>query len=255
MSIWLIGGTSDSAAIANRLAERQLACIVTVTTEAAKALYSRCAGVKIKVGQMKSGEIERLLEAESIVAIIDASHPYAVAISSQAIAAACHRNIPYLRYERPRLDPDSAASVIELDSFSTLINGDYLHRQRVLLTVGYKALPQFQPWQARAILFARILPSVRSFEVASEAGFTSDRLIALRPPVSAEVEKALWQQWDISLVVTKASGAAGGEAIKRSVAAELGIPLIAIARPKVAYPQQTDDLEDVLAFCYAAYAQ
>ena len=253
MSIWLIGGTGESAAIADKLAERQLACIVTVTTEAAKALYPRCAGVNVKVGQLDSGEIERLLEAESIVAIVDASHPYAVAISSQAIAAAFQRNIPYLRYERPRL-PDSAASVIELDSFATLINGNYLHRQRVLLTVGYKTLPQFQPWQDRATLFARILPAVRSFEVATEAGFSSDRLIALRPPVSAEVEKALWQQWDISLVVTKASGAAGGEAIKRSVAAELGIPLIAIARPKVAYPQQTDDLLEVLAFCYAAYA-
>ena len=254
MSIWLIGGTSESAAIADRLAERQLACIVTVTTEAAKALYPRCAGVNVKVGQLESGEIERLLEAESIMAIVDASHPYAVAISSQAIAAALQKDIPYLRYERPRLDPDSAASVIELDSFSTLINGNCLHSQRVLLTVGYKSLPQFQPWQDRTILFARILPSVRSFEVASQAGFSSDRLIALRPPVSAEVEKALWQQWAISLVVTKASGAAGGEAIKRSVAAELGIPLIAIARPKVNYPQQTDDLEDVLAFCYAAYA-
>jgi precorrin-6A/cobalt-precorrin-6A reductase len=63
------------------------------------------------------------------------------------------------------------------------------------------------------------------------------------------LEKALWQQWDISLVVTKASGAAGGEAIKRQVAAELGIPLIVIARPVVEYPQQTSDLEAALEFC------
>ena len=50
------------------------------------------------------------------------------------------------------------------------------------------------------------------------------------------METALWQQWRISLVVTKASGTAGGEDIKRQVAAKLGIPLIVIARPQIAYP-------------------
>jgi precorrin-6A/cobalt-precorrin-6A reductase len=60
---------------------------------------------------------------------------------------------------------------------------------------------------------------------------------------------ALWRHWDISLVVTKASGVAGGEATKRQVAAQLGIPLIVIERPVVEYPQQTSDITVALAFC------
>ena len=36
-----------------------------------------------------------------------------------------------------------------------------------------------------------------------------DRIIAIRPPISRELEQALWQQWRISLVVTKASGQSG----------------------------------------------
>jgi precorrin-6A/cobalt-precorrin-6A reductase len=67
------------------------------------------------------------------------------------------------------------------------------------------------------------------------------------------LEKALWQQWDISLVVTKASGTAGGEDIKRTVAAQLGIPLIVIDRPVVEYPQQTSDLSVAIEFCRQQY--
>ncbi|MBD0344655.1 MAG: precorrin-6A reductase, partial [Coleofasciculus sp. Co-bin14] len=141
------------------------------------------------------------------------------------------------------------AAVISLDSFETLLASEYLDQQRVLLTVGYKALPLFRSWQNRSTLFARILPSVTSLEAAIAAGFTSDRIIALRPPITAELEKALWRHWDISLVVTKASGVAGGEDTKRSVAAELGISLVIIARPCVKYPQHTSDFSVALQFC------
>ena len=59
----------------------------------------------------------------------------------------------------------------------------------------------------------------------------------------------MWQQWQISLVVTKASGKAGGEDIKREVARELDIPLVVITRPQIIYPQQTDCLDEAIAFC------
>ena len=65
-----------------------------------------------------------------------------------------------------------------------------------------------------------------------------------------DLEKALWQQWNISLVVSKASGQAGVEDIKQKIAELLGIPLMIIARPKVDYPQQTNDLNEILNFCY-----
>ena len=267
--IWLIGGTSESARIAEAIAGEGLPCTVTVSTKAAQALYPGNPELKVRVGQISSAQISFFCAQEQIVAVVDASHPYAVAISQGAIAAATESPIPYLRYERPHvgdrergvggegergrsfcsLSSESTEAVIELDSFDLLIVGNYLEGRRVLLTIGCKALPLFQPWQDRATLFARLLPDVNSLEVAATAGFTPDRLIALRPPISTQLEKALWHQWQISLVVTKASGQAGGEDVKRSVAAELGIPLIVIARPRIAYPQQTSDLSEVLAFC------
>jgi precorrin-6A/cobalt-precorrin-6A reductase len=221
-----------------------------VTTAAAEALYPKHPRLRVQVGRLDVGKLDQFFRKEQIAAILDASHPYAVEISRMTTRAAAQWQIPYLRFERPTVDARSDNSqVIWLDSFETLLVGDYLLGQRVLLTVGYKTLPLFHSWQDRSTLFARILPAVTSLEAAIAAGFTSDRIIALRPPVSAELEKVLWRHWDISLVVTKASGAAGGEEIKRSVAAELGMPLVIIARPPVDYPQQTSDFCVALEFC------
>lgn len=252
--VWLIGGTSDSVAIARVLAELNAALVITIATASAQGLYTELpSATPIVVGCMDSAMMQSFCQQHQIKAVIDASHPYAAVVSRQAIAVAAQLNIPYLRYERATYQAATEAhrnsNVIELNSFAELLTGDYLGACRVLLTVGCKALPQFQEWQERATLFARVLPKIASLEMAIAAGFTSDRLIAVRPPISLAMETALWQQWRISLVVTKASGKAGGEDLKRQVAANLGIPLIVITRPQITYPQQTSDIKEVATFC------
>lgn len=253
--LWLIGGTTESAELAKAIASLALPCTITVATKAAEALYPKMPRLRVLVGRLDASQLEQFLQEQGIAAVLDASHPYAVEISRMAIRAAVDQKIPYLRFERLAVDtPTYTSPVIALDSFKSLLAGDYLHQQRVLLTVGYKALPLFHSWQDRSTLFARILPAVTSLEAAIAAGFTSDRIVAFRPPVTAELEKALWRHWDVSLVVTKASGVAGGEDVKRTVAAELGIPLVVIARPTVNYPQQTSDLSEALEFCMSHVA-
>ncbi|MFP4299225.1 MAG: cobalt-precorrin-6A reductase [Spirulinaceae cyanobacterium] len=244
--IWLIGGTSESRNIAVAIASRHFRCLITVTTPEAQKLYPISPYLEVWVGRISADSLEAFVRQQGIVGIVDGSHPFATIISENAIAIARRLNLPYLRYERPSTDN---SKVIPLDSFSTLLKGNYLLNQRVLLTVGAKALPLFQTWGDRATLFARILPSLNSLTTALKAGFPPERIIALRPPYSAAFEQALWQQWGITLVVTKASGNAGGEDIKQQVAEELGIPLIAIARPKMDYPQQCDRLDAIINFC------
>jgi precorrin-6A/cobalt-precorrin-6A reductase len=264
--IWLIGGTQESAQLAAAIAAAGLACTVSVTTETAQQLYATSleqaqslSALQIWVGRLTQETISSFLQQHQIVAVLDASHPYAVEISQLAIAITTQLDIPYLRFERPdwkdggggRKDKGEKRREegLVFQSFAELVATDILQGQRVLLIIGYRPLALFQPWQKRATLFSRLLPSVTAIEAAIAAGFTPDRLFAMRPPISPDLEKALWQHWQISLVVTKASGLAGGENIKRQVAAELGILLVAIARPPIIYPQQTSDMILALQFC------
>jgi len=249
--VWLIGGTSDSVNIAKSLITAEINLVITVATSNILLTYPD--GLRVQEGRMNQRQMEAFCQSQNVKTVIDASHPYAVEVSQGAILTSSQLKIPYLRYERVNYQSltksKSSSLITELDSFETLLANSYLQNQRVLLTVGCKILPLFKTWHHQATLFARVLPKINSLNTAMEAGFSGDRLVAIRPPIDIDLEKALWRKWNISLAITKASGKAGGEDIKRQVAVNLKIPLIVIARPKVFYPKQTYSLDEIVIFC------
>lgn len=256
--IWLVGGTTESVDLAIALVSCQLSCTVTVISRSAQDCYPELPGLQIHTGALSPNTIASFIQNHHIGVILDASHPYATEISNLAMSVATQFQLPYLRFERT---PSGLAAsgqrglIIEVDSVSQLLQGEYLPEQRVLLTIGRTSLQQFRDWQLKSTLFTRVLPQPQALQAALQAGFRGDRIIALRPPISFELEKALWQQWQISVVVTKASGQPGGEEIKRRVAQTLGVTLIIIKRPVLTYPQQTSDVETAVRFCQTALTQ
>jgi precorrin-6A/cobalt-precorrin-6A reductase len=240
--IWLIGGTQESRAIAQVLSAHSYPWVVTVTRPSAVQLYEGLPG-QVMVGILTPERLAQFLQEQAINCIVDASHPFAPVISRQAMAT----GLPYLRFERPEIPIEAPAQV--LPDFDQVLQPEYLGGHRVLLTVGVKALPLFAPWHSQAKLWARILPTPEAEEQALRAGFAPECLIPSRLPLTYEQEYQLWQRLQIDTVITKASGEAGGVAIKQAVAKALGVKLMVIARPLIKYPLQTDDLEVVQAFC------
>jgi precorrin-6A/cobalt-precorrin-6A reductase len=249
--LWLIGGTGEAVELAAGLVALGVPCVVTVTTEAARRAYGRHPGLEVWVGELAVSALQDFMVARGIGAVLDASHPFAVAISRGAIAAASALHIPYWRYERPSVPATADPLVQRVAALEAVLSAEALAGQRVLLTLGYRWLHHFAPWQEQATLFARILPSPMALEAALAAKFTGDRIIALRPPVSAELECALWRQWGITRVITKASGAPGGEDVKTAIARQLGISLVVIDRPSVPYPQVCHSAAAALALVQA----
>lgn len=243
--IWLIGGTSDSVSIAHLLIQHELNFIITVTTNTATQLYQSISShCPIFVGKLSPSEILLFITQHHISLVIDASHPFAVNISHTVINLCQKLPLPYLRYERPNITQSSSVSSLE----SLLKENSPLYHKRVLLTIGAKFLHLFTNYHHVANFYARILPYPESIKLAYEANFSCHRIIALRPPISAELERALWQMWNIDIVVTKAGGKAGGEDIKQKISQELNIPLIVIERPKIDYPLVINNIEEVNIF-------
>ena len=250
--------------MAQALVQLGVPCLVTVTTAAAQRAYPEHPGLVVRVGALALEYLADFMQTHHIGAILDVSHPFAVAISQGAMAQAAALQLPYWRYERPLVEEPKTVGAgdavggedavawepLRVPDLEAALRVDILEGQRVLLTLGYRWLAAFRPWQGRAALFARILPSPVALEAALAAGFTPERLIALRPPIGEALEQALWQQWGMTTVITKASGQPGGEGTKRRVAERLGVALVIIDRPSLAYPVVSDGLEDVVAGCY-----
>jgi precorrin-6A/cobalt-precorrin-6A reductase len=249
-NLWLIAGTSEGIALATQLAPLGLPSQVTVTTPAAAIPYGEISGVTVTVLKfLTKEEAMTWAIAHQIIGILDASHPFAIQISTQAMAIAPQLGIPYLRVERPEIALPPTALSLPFADLATLFASGELAGERVLLTLGSQWLHHFEDWQDQATLFARILPTTTALELAKQAGFQRDRLMALQPPITWQLEVALWQQWDITKVVTKASGETGGELAKRQASEHLKVPLLVLQRPALAYPEQTGDLAIALARC------
>jgi precorrin-6A/cobalt-precorrin-6A reductase len=260
--LWLIGGTQESRSLVEKLQPKlnhsvaESPLLISVTTEPARALYPAISDIDLWVGKLTAKQAPEFVAGQQISAILDMSHPFATEISALAIALAQQYQLPYLRYERSEIshseltwrDRQGRPGCVVINQLDDLFADNFLPSERTLLTLGYRLLSSFRPWQSQGTLFARILPSQAALTAALAAGFTPDRLIALRPPISRDLERSLWQQWQISQVVTKASGKPGGEGQKRAIAAELGVRLICLARPAIDYPQQTDRLDTALSF-------
>lgn len=249
--IWLIGGTSESGAIAHYLSTQNCSYIVTVTTDSARQLYPDSA--QVRVGPLDDKTVLAFMLQWQVAGILDASHPFAAEISRLAIAQSKSSGIAYLRYERPITAQPASAQILLSKSLPELLNSRQLRHQRVLFSLGYRSLlavsTQLTALRKTSQLFIRVLPSLEALSGALSVGFSSKEIVALRPPVSPELEAALWQQWQISYVVAKASGRPGGEAVKHQIAKQLGITLVLIQRPDVSYPTQTDSIPLAIEFC------
>ncbi|BCX12334.1 MAG: cobalt-precorrin-6A reductase [Thermosynechococcus sp.] len=242
-SLWLIGGTQESRWIAECILGYGIRCWVTVTTPEACQLYAPHPLLHCHVERFAPQGAREFIRQCSIQAVVDASHPFAVEISTLAMTISAELGLPYLRFERPA-SPCTTGLATDLPS---LLRSNLLVGERVLLTLGVKHLAAFAPLHSQATLFARILPTVTALEAALAAGFDRQRLVAIFPPVSRELERALWQQWQITTVVTKASGTES-EQIKQTLAHELQVKLITLQRPPMVYPRQTSDRAGIEAF-------
>jgi len=236
MRILILGGTSEARALAGRLVALGHA---VVTSLAGRTQHPLLPAGGLRVG--KFGGVPGLvayLRAARIERLVDATHPYAGLISSNAVAAAQQTGIPLVRYMRPAWDepegagwrhvPDIAAAARLLPSGAS-----------VLVTSGHEGL---------AALLARddCRLVVRLIEPPETPLPPHARLLLARPPYGIEGERALFAREGITHLVTKNSG---GEQIaaKLDAAREAGAEVVMIARPAYGPAREVGSVEAAVA--------
>ncbi len=118
-----------------------------------------------------------------------------------------------------------------------------------MLTTGSKTLEIF----AKELvgledtrLIARMLPRIDNMEKCAELGVEQKNIVAMQGPFSKELNKALYNQYGVTLMITKESGKVGSVDEKLEAALECGIETIMIARPNVNYQNVHSSFEDVI---------
>ena len=226
----VFAGTTEGRALVELLAGQPVAVTACVATEYGGALLEPRENLTVSLERLTREEMEELFTREGFALVVDATHPYAAAVTEN-IAAACEgTGTEYLRLLRSAGDvPEGAVCVPDIQGAV-----DYLAdtRGNILLTTGskelakYTALPDFA-----GRVYARVLPMEASLLSCREAGLAPDHVIAMQGPFSREMNTALLRAVSAKYMVTKDTGDAGGFGKKAAAAREAGAVLVVVGRP------------------------
>ncbi|MEM8877838.1 MAG: precorrin-6A/cobalt-precorrin-6A reductase, partial [Pseudomonadota bacterium] len=104
LRILILGGTGDARKLAQRLAESpDYAVIYSVAGTTTSPLLPDC---EVRHGGFGGVEgLASFLESNSVRLLVDATHPYAAQMSSNAAKAASNAGVPLLALRRPPWSP------------------------------------------------------------------------------------------------------------------------------------------------------
>jgi precorrin-6A/cobalt-precorrin-6A reductase len=236
--IWLIGGTSNATEICKRLITSDISVIVTVTTDFGREL-SKLPGIQVIKSMLSIQDMEQLILRNTIDLIVDASHPFATEVSTNAMLAAKTIGVPYLRFERANTRFESA---IYVNSYEEAVAYLAEKQGNILLTTGSKFVAKFIPLGVER-LYARVLSTSDSVALCEQAGLKPVNVIAMCGVGSVALNLALLNEFDIRFLVTKESGAEGGLQEKIEAAKQVNTEVIIIQRPAINYPEVYSDYD------------
>ena len=217
--VLVLGGTGEARELATALAGRTGVTVVT-------SLAGRVADPLVPPGEVRiggfHGDLAAWLRRERIDAVVDATHPFAAAITASAVSAAATEGVPLLVLRRPgwqaepgddwRRVPSLSAAAVALEDLG----------ERVLLTTGRQGLAAFAEvdrWFLVRTVDPPEPPTPRRMEVLRDRG-----------PYTVDGERALLADRRIDVLVTKDSGGPM-TAAKLVAARERGLPVVMVDRP------------------------
>lgn len=243
--ILVLAGTKDGREIIRILKDNNKDVMASVVTKYGFKLLQKM-DIRVIQKKLRQKDMEELIKANDIETIIDSTHPFAAEVSKNAINACQKRKINYIRFERKKLDYKSLDCkfkksgknklLIEARDFTEAAEKSREYNN-ILLTIGSKNIATFinnlDKWQQKLVV--RILPDTNFISRARKLGITPDKIIAIQGPFSEQMNRVILEDYNIDLLVSKASGRTGGLETKLAAAFSLKIPVIIIKRPDLAY--------------------
>ncbi len=237
--ILILGGTTEGRALADALSAQGRAVI---TSLAGRTIEPRRPQGEVRTGGFGgAASLADYLRAASIDAVIDATHPYAVAISAHAVEACAAASRPLLRFERPAWQPRKGDRWIIVDSLLEAAKVAPELGGRAFLTIGVKELRSF-----RGIDNVWFL--VRLVDRPPEPiPLSHHELILARGPFEVADEHALMQRHGVDLVIAKNSG---GDSTYGKIAAarDLNLPVLLLRRPVLPPAETATTIADAIAW-------
>ena len=235
-NLLILGGTTEASALARLTATHNITATFSyagrVDTPRAQPLPTRVGGFGGVAG------LSAYLRDNAITHVIDATHPFAISMSRNAIAACHATDVPLAALTRPVWQPvkgDRWQSVADIDAAVRALDGP---AKRIFLALGRMHLPAFAAQPQHHYL-------LRVVDTPETPPLPNCKVIVARGPFDVAGDTALLRQHESDLIVCKNSGGSGARA-KLDAARALGLPVLMIARPTLPARLELSDPNDIL---------
>ncbi|MBO8138062.1 MAG: precorrin-6A reductase [Desulfotomaculum sp.] len=245
--ILVLAGTTEGRQLSAALQKKGYPVLSSAATEYGADLL-RQAGVKQVICGRLEGEMWRdLITGRNVKAVVDATHPFAVEVSRQAIKACALLKIPYIRLERPPVSLPEHELIHKAANLEGAVNLAFSMGGVCFCTLGSKYMEYIinEAVKRNVKVVARVLPEPAVIEKCLQLGVEKNCLIAMQGPASREINYALYKFYKPAVILTKESGICGGLMEKIEPALELKIPVVIWQRPRINYPVKLASIEDV----------
>lgn len=238
--ILILGGTTEARLLGERLAKRpQLQVTLSLAGRTASPVAH---AVPVRIGGFGGpGGLADYLRRERIDALIDATHPFAAAISANAAAAARQAGVRLIALRRPPWAAVAGDRWIEADGVDAAVTAIGEQPRRVFVALGRNELGPF----LRAPQHFYVVRSVDP--VSPPLPLPDVAYITERGPFSEAHDAALMTRHRVELVIAKNSG--GSAAYGKIAAARArGIAVIMLRRPAPGNAPAVETVDDAVAW-------
>ena len=234
-NVWILSGTSDGPAIANRLLELNYSVFASVLTYKAGQAYIENPKLHIITGRLNNkDQIINFINKNKITCVVDATHPFAVIISKNLNNACKEINTPLLLFERKSLI-NKTNNFFYIDDLRD-INSVDIENKNILLAIGSRFLNDTANYymNCKANVFTRVLPTYESITKAFGSCIKNSNIAILEPSKNNKsiLEKKLCEFWEIDYVLCRESGSYSQKNWE-SIVSGSKMKLFLVKRPKV----------------------
>lgn len=237
--VLLLGGTTEASALARALADAGMDAVFSYAGRTGRPVAQP---LPTRIGGF--GGVQGLvtyLRRERITHLIDATHPFAAAMSRNAISAALLTGVPLCAFERARWIAGEGDNWYQVPDIQGAVDALPPDPARVFLAIGKQTLAPFSARPEHHYLLRLVDPPDGPLPLVD-----AEAIIARGPFTEAE-DLALLRDHRITRIVAKNAGGAGAEA-KLKAARTLGIPVILIDRPALPEREVLGNVDAVMGW-------